>query len=214
MKYIFSLSVLALSASLAFCQPPHGGKGKPGGPRGGGASTALQVGDVAPDFSLKGTDGKMHSLATDAGEKGSIVIFTCNTCPFSVAYEDRIIELQKTFGAQGYNVIAIQPNDPAVKDGENLEAMQARANDKSFNFPYLFDDGQNVYPAWGATKTPHVYLIDETNTVRYIGAIDNNTEGSKADKFYVADAIAALKAGKDPTPATTKAIGCGIKKAS
>ncbi|MFK8058379.1 MAG: thioredoxin family protein [Saprospiraceae bacterium] len=176
------------------------------------AGTGLSIGDVATDFSLKGIDGEMHSLASAAGEKGAIVIFTCNSCPYSIAYEDRIVELQATYGPQGYNVVAINPNDPVVKPADSFEAMAVRAGEKSFNFPYLFDDGQEVYPVWGATKTPHVFLLDASNTVRYIGAIDNNTDASKADEMYLANAIAALEAGKDPEPAMTKAIGCGIKK--
>lgn len=195
MKYFFSFAFLVLSISLVI-----------------GQTTGLSVGDVAPDFSLKGTDGEMHSLETAAGEKGSIVIFTCNHCPYSVAYEDRIIELQRTFGEQGYNVIAINPNDPEVKPADSFEAMGVRAEEKGFNFPYLFDDGQEIYPVWGATKTPHVFLLDASNKVRYIGAIDNNTDSSRATDFFVADAIASLEAGNDPDPATTKAIGCGIKK--
>jgi len=194
MKYLFSFAFFMFSMSIVI-----------------GQSTGLSVGDVAPDFSLKGTDGAMHSLAKAAGDKGSIVIFTCNHCPYSVAYEDRIIELQKTFGTRGYNVIAINPNDPEVKPDDSFEAMGVRAKEKGFNFPYLFDDGQKVYPVWGATKTPHVFLLDASNKVRYIGAIDNNTDVSKASEFFVADAIAALEAGKDPNPATTKAIGCSIK---
>jgi len=90
--------------------------------------------------------------------------------------------------------------------------MIVRAKEKGFNFPYLFDDGQKIYPVWGATKTPHVFLLDAANTVRYIGSIDNNTDASKADQFFVADAIQALGEGKSPDPAMTKAIGCSIKK--
>jgi len=195
MKHLFSFAVLLLSTSFLF-----------------GQTSGLSIGDVAPDFSLKGTDGEVHSLASDAGEKGSIVIFTCNHCPYAIAYEDRIIELQNTFATKGFNVIAINPNDPVVKPADSFEAMAVRAAEKGFNFPYLFDDGQRVYPVWGATKTPHVFLLDALNTVRYIGVIDNNTDASKADQFFVADAIEALNAGKNPEPSTTKAIGCSIKK--
>jgi len=195
MKHLLSLACLLLSASFLF-----------------GQTSGLSVGDVAPDFSLKGVDGEMHSLASDAGENGSIVVFTCNHCPYAVAYEDRIIDLQKTYGPQGYNVIAINPNDPVVKPADSFEAMIVRAEEKGFNFPYLFDDGQKIYPVWGATKTPHVFLLDASNTVRYIGSIDNNTEPDKANQFFVAGAIKALDAGKNPDPAMTKAIGCRIKK--
>lgn len=196
MKYIFSFAFFMLSASFVWCQ-----------------TSGLSIGDVAPDFSLKGTDGAMHSLATTAGENGTIVIFTCNHCPYSVAYEDRIIALQHTFGEQGYNVVAINPNDPAIQPADSFEAMGVRAAEKGFNFPYLFDDGQKVYPVWRATKTPHVFLLDALNTVRYIGAIDNNTDAKKVTVNFLAEAIAALEKGEDPDPATTKAIGCSIKTA-
>jgi len=170
------------------------------------------VGDKATDFNLKGVDGKMHSLADFPDAKGTIVVFTCNHCPYAVMYEDRLIELQKEFGPKGYNIIAINPNDPAANAEDSYELMIVRAKEKGFNFPYLFDDGQKIYPQYGAKKTPHVYLLDEEHVVRYIGAIDDNARDEDAVEVrYLANAINALIAGEKVDPEFTKAIGCSIK---
>lgn len=175
-----------------------------------------EPGDVATDFSLKNVDGKMVSLADFPNAKGFIVIFTCNHCPYSVAYEDRIIELDKQFKDKGYPVIAINPNDPELYPADSYEAMITRAKEKNFTFPYLFDEGQKIYPQYGATRTPHVFLLQKEEkglVVKYIGAIDNNhTDAEKADEKFLADAVNALLKGKNPDPDFTKAIGCGIKK--
>ena len=171
-----------------------------------------KVGDQAADFSLKNVDGTMVSLASMKGVNGYIVVFTCNTCPYSVMYEDRIIDLHNKFASQGYPVVAINPNDPGVKAGDDFASMQARAKEKKFPFKYLFDDGQKVYPQFGATRTPHVFLLDANRYVRYIGAIDDNAQDPAAVSVkYVENAIAALKAGNNPDPSETKAIGCTIK---
>lgn len=176
------------------------------------AQSGFQVGDKASDFNLQGIDDKMYSLAGMTDAKGFIVTFTCNTCPYAVMYEDRLIDLQNEFGPKGYQVVAINPNDPDVKPGDSFESMKVRAEEKGFNFPYLFDLGQKVYPLYGATKTPHVFLLDKELTVRYIGAIDDNAQDAEAVEVrYLANAINALEMDKDPDPAFTKAIGCSIK---
>lgn len=179
------------------------------------AQSGYKVGDKASDFNLKGIDDKMHSLESMAEAKGFIVTFTCNTCPYAVMYEDRLVALQNEFGPKGYQVVAINPNDPDVKPGDSFDSMKTRAEEKSFNFPYLFDEGQRVYPLYGATKTPHVFLLDKDLTVRYIGAIDDNARDAEAvEERYLANAINALEMGKDPDPSFTKAIGCSIKTKS
>ena len=173
---------------------------------------AYKVGEQAADFSLKNVDGTMVSLKDYKGVNGYIVIFTCNTCPYAVMYEDRIIELHNKYASQGYPVVAINPNDPSVKPGDDFASMQARAKEKNFPFKYLFDEGQKVFPAFGAQRTPHVYLLDANRYVRYIGAIDDNAQNqSEVSVKYLENAIAALKAGNNPDPAETKAIGCTIK---
>jgi glutathione peroxidase-family protein len=147
--------------------------------------------------------------------KGFIITFTCNTCPFAIAYEDRIIELNNKYASKGYPVIAIMPNNTDVKPGDNMEAMKVRAKSKGFTFPYLIDAGQKVYPKFGATKTPHVYVLEKTkkgNVVKYIGAIDDNHRDASAVKVkFVENAVNALLAGKEVKQPTTKAIGCSIK---
>lgn len=178
-------------------------------------SDGYKIGDVATDFSLKNVDGKMVSLADYPKAKGYVVIFTCNSCPFSVANEDRINALDAKYKTLGYPVIAINPNNPEMKPEDSFDNMKKRATSKKFTFPYLFDEGQQVYPMYGATKTPHTYLLQKTdkgNIVRYIGAIDDSSRDENAvSSKYVEDAIDALLANKEITVTTTKAIGCSIK---
>jgi len=180
------------------------------------STDGYKIGDSATDFKLKNVDNNMVSLANYEDAKGFILIFTCNTCPYSIAYEDRIIELDKKYKDKGYPVIAINPNNPEVKKGDSFELMQQRANDKGFTFPYLLDDGQKIYPIYGATRTPHVFLLNKDNNdliVEYIGAIDNNSHNASAvTEKYVENAIEALLNGKKPSLNYTKAIGCSIKK--
>jgi peroxiredoxin len=170
-----------------------------------------QLGEVAEDFNLKNVDGSMVSLASVATEKGYIVTFTCNECPFSKLYEDRLIELHNKYASQGYAVVAINSNSPEnVKEG--YEAMQRRAEEKGFPFPYLVDEGQKVYPKFGAVRTPHVFLLDKELKVQYIGAIDDSAKSPEGVSVkYVENAIEALENGKKPNPNLTKAIGCPIK---
>lgn len=173
------------------------------------------IGDLADDFSLKNIDNSMVSLADYKDAKGFIVTFTCNTCPFAVLYEDRIQALNEKYGSQGYPVIAIMPNNTDVKPGDNMQAMKQRAQEKGFTFPYLIDKGQKVYPKFGATKTPHIYVLEKTkkgNVVKYIGAIDDNHEDASAVKIkFIENAVDALLKGEEVMQKETKAIGCSIK---
>ncbi len=174
-----------------------------------------QIGDQAKDFKLKNVNGKQVSLADYKDAKGFIVIFTCNHCPYSVAYEDRIIETDQKYKAKGYPVIAINPNDPELYPVDSYDNMIIRAKEKSFTFPYLFDETQEIYKRFGATKTPHVFILSNKAgkyTVEYKGAIDNNyKDASQASSHYIDDAVEALLQGKKPELTETKAIGCGIK---
>jgi len=173
------------------------------------------VGDMATDFNLENIDGNMVSLSDYKDAKGFIVTFTCNTCPYAVAYEDRIEALNKKYASKGFPVIAIMPNNTDVMPGDNMKAMQERAKSKGFTFPYLTDKGQKIYPQYGATKTPHIYILEKTtagNEVKYIGAIDDNYQDAKAVKVkYVENAVDALLKGEDVKVKETKAIGCTIK---
>jgi len=173
------------------------------------------IGDIATDFNLENIDGKFVSLSDFNDAKGFIIVFTCNTCPYAVLYEDRIEALNKKYASQGYPLIAIMPNNVQTKPGDSMKSMQQRAIDKGFTFPYLIDAGQKIYPQYGATKTPHVYILESTTrgpVVRYIGGIDDNYKDATLVKTnYVEDAIEALKKGNLIKQTTTKAIGCSIK---
>ncbi len=177
----------------------------------------VAVGEKAPGFELKNVDGEMYSLdnikdANGEQPKGYIVIFTCNTCPYAVASEQRIIDLHNKYAAQGFPVVAIQPNDPAAQPGDSFEQMQERAKEMDYPFLYLFDEGQKVYPEYGATRTPEVFLLDMDKVVRYHGAIDDSVRDPEAvEEKFLEKAIESLQKGEAPAPAVTKAVGCSIK---
>ncbi len=171
------------------------------------------VGDQAADFSLMNVDGKPVALADFKNAKGFIVVFTCNHCPFAQLYEQRVIDLSKKYAPKGFPLIAINPNSPVVVWEDSFEEMQKRAKAKKYPFPYLFDEDQKVYPKFGATRTPHVFVLDSSLVVRYIGAIDDNPE-SQGDikRNWVEDAVDALLRGEQPNPDFTRAVGCTVKK--
>jgi len=178
-------------------------------------SEGYKVGDVVKDFALKNVDNKTVSMADYKDAKGFIVVFTCNTCPVAQAYLNRVAELNASYAAKGYPVIAINPNDAGAVPAESFDKMQALAKGKNFTYPYLLDPDHVVTKQFGATRTPHVFLVnksDKGNTVEYIGAIDNDPEGENAVKEdYVKNAINNLATGKKPAVTTTKAVGCSIK---
>jgi peroxiredoxin len=180
------------------------------------AEEGYKVGDIATDFSLKNIDGKNVSLSDFPDAKGFVVVFTCNHCPFAKAYEDRIINIDKRYKKLGYPVIAINPNDPEIVPDDSYDKMKVRAKEKGFTFPYLMDETQEVYKTYGATRTPHVFLLQKDPSgkliVKYIGTIDDNYQDPEAvQQNYLSNAIDNLLAGKDADPDFTKAIGCTIK---
>ena len=195
--------------------PPRGGGGH--GPEQTETQAEMEgykIGDVATDFSLTNVDGKVFSMADVKDAKGYIVVFTCNECPFAKMYEDRLIELHNKYAPQGYPVVAINPNVSPGNEMESLEAMQKRAEEKDFPYMYLADEGQEIFPQYGALRTPHVFLLDNERKVQYIGTIDDNARSAESvNTKYVEDAIKALEDGAKPEPNFTKAIGCPVKKA-
>lgn len=179
-------------------------------------TTGYEVGDNAMDFKLKNVDGKMVSLSDYNNAKGYIVIFDCNTCPYSKAYNDRIIALNKKYATKGFPVITINANDPSISPGDSFAEMKKMAEKKKYDFPYLFDETQEVARAYGATNTPHVFVLNKVNAselkVAYIGAIDDNSrDASAVTKKYVEEAVEALLNGGTVSNTKTKAIGCTIK---
>jgi len=198
MKIIALFTVLALTA---FTIRPDG--------------TGYQVGDYVTDFILMGTDDQTHSLSGIPDAIGYIVIFTCNTCPFAVDNEDRIMALHAQYEPLGYPVVAINSNDPGRMPGDSFDAMKQRAADKGFQHLYLFDETQDVAHAFGAARTPQVYVLQRAAPglqVRYIGAIDDSPrDESLVTTTYAADAVDAVLNGDAPDPNFVKALGCTIK---
>ncbi|WP_299779126.1 thioredoxin family protein [uncultured Formosa sp.] len=216
---VFAIAFFMSSLLISFNANAQDRKGPPPG---GGHSPiqtktleeigGYKIGDVATDFKLKNVDGNMFSLSNIKNAKGYIVVFTCNECPFAKMYEDRLIALHNTYAPLGYSVVAINPNVSEDNQKENFTAMQKRAADKNFPFVYLADEGQHVFPQYGAVRTPHVFLLDQDKKVQYIGTIDDNARSAEdVNVKYVEDAIHALENGKKPEPNFTKAIGCPVK---
>lgn len=174
--------------------------------------SGYEVGDTATDFKLKNVDGKMISLANYSSAKGFIIAFDCNTCPMSKAYNDRILALNKKYSPKGFPLIAINPNSPDLSAGDSFEEMVKYAKKKGYDFPYLYDESQATVKAFGATNTPHVFVLDKDRKVAYIGAIDDSPrDGSKASHRYVEEAVDNLLAGKAVEITKTKAVGCGVR---
>jgi peroxiredoxin len=180
-----------------------------------GMGTGYQYGSQAVGFSLLNIDSNMVSTDDYPNAKGFVVVFTCNHCPYAKAYEERLVTLNDYTTNLGYPILAINPNNPKTYPSDDFNHMVKRASEKGFNFPYLVDEGQKIYPVYGATKTPHVYLLNKENNklmVRYIGAIDDNYEDAgSVTKKYVEEAVSALSEGHEVEIKQTKAIGCSIK---
>lgn len=178
-------------------------------------ATGYKAGDKAIDFRLKNVDDKEVSLADLKSAKGFIVVFTCNHCPYSVAYEDRIVALDKKYASLGYPVVAINPNDAVAYPDDSFANMKVRAKEKNFSFPYLHDESQQIAKTYGATRTPHVYVLKKEGkdlVVKYVGAIDDNSQDASAVKEkYAEKAVDGLLKGEEVNPNFTKAIGCTIK---
>ena len=179
-----------------------------------GQVTTITPGEIAPDIKLLNIDDKVVSFNGYPSAKGFIVVFTCNTCPYSKAYEQRIIELNNKYASLGFPVIAINPNDPEASPGDSFEKMKERAKSGKYSFPYLYDEGQAITTLYVPKNTPHVFVVNKTakgNIIEYTGAIDNDTQNTNPGKIkYVEEAISALLNNKKPAITVTKAIGCRI----
>jgi len=176
---------------------------------------SYKIGDIVSPFKLKNIDSKMVDVNAKTAQNGYILIFTCNHCPFSVLYEDRIIELQRQFKSKGYPVIAINSNDAEQYPEDSFDNMIVRAKEKGFTFPSLYDETQEIAKAFGATRTPHVFVVQKVKDqlrLEYVGAIDDNAkEPENVKTKYLEAAVNALLAGNEVAEKVTKAIGCTIK---
>lgn len=181
----------------------------------GGYEVGDKIDGGISELKMKNVNGKMVSLSDYKSSKGVIVVFDCNTCPYSKAYNERIIALNKKYASKGYPVIAVQPNDPTISPGDSFEEMVKKAENKKYDFPYVIDETQKFSQTFGATNTPHVFVLKNNAgsfTVSYIGAIDDSSrDASAVTKKYVEDAVDALLGSKEVPTTKTKAIGCTIK---
>jgi peroxiredoxin len=182
----------------------------------------LPIGSPAPDFNLKGVDGKMYSLNSFKNANILVIVFTCNHCPTAQAYEDRIIGITKDYSGKGVSVVAVMPNDPKsirldelgyTDLSDTYEEMKVRATAKHFNFPYLYDgDTESTARAYGPVATPHVFIFDKQRKLRYQGRIDDVEKPSKTPhQLDARNAIDALLNNQEPSVQTTKVFGCSIK---
>ncbi|MBD2756179.1 thioredoxin family protein [Spirosoma validum] len=173
------------------------------------------LGDAIADFHLKNVDGRTVSLADYRTQKGLIVVFTSNHCPFSKNYEDRLMALDRKFAPQGYPILAIMPNDPAAYEDDSFDNMKARARDRSYPYAYVIDETQSTARAFGATRTPQVYVLKQTNgqfILEYVGTVDDSPQDSaSAQRRYVDEAVSSLLSGRPVQSPITKPIGCAIK---
>jgi len=179
-----------------------------------GSAAALQLGATAPQNTVKmrNIDGRELSIAEVAGSKGTLVIFTCNHCPWAKAWETRIAELGNTYRQRGIGVIAINANDPSTNAEDSFDKMVTRAKERDFQFPYVVDNGSKVARAFGAERTPEAYLFDANGVLVYHGTIDDNADDANAVKqHYLRDALEAVVSGQAVALKETKALGCGIK---
>ena len=172
----------------------------------------IDVGKSGPPFTLKGVDGKVHSLQDYSDKKAVVVVFTCNHCPAAVKAEDRLIQIQNDYADKGVQLIAINSNEDKGHPTDSFENMVRRAAEKKFNFPYLRDDTQDVARAYGALRTPHVFLLDGRRKVVYQGRIDDNIDDVNAvTRHDLRVAIEETLQGKPVSTPTTEPVGCNVK---
>jgi peroxiredoxin len=172
----------------------------------------LQLGDPAPGFSLKGIDGKTHSLESFADKKILVVIFTCNHCPYVQGWESRLIAIQKDFVPKGVQLIGINANDETKYPEDSFDGMVKRAREQGFNFVYLRDADQSVARAYDAACTPEIFVFDATRKLRYHGRVDDNYKDPKAVTSHdLRNALEDLVAGRPVGVPKTHAMGCSIK---
>jgi peroxiredoxin len=200
--FMFAAGALLLIAGLASAQ----GQDE--------VPASLAIGQPAPlaDTKMKNVDGKELSIAQAKGAKGTLVVFTCNHCPWAKAWHSRIVALGNKSAKRGVGVIAINANDPSAYPEDDFSTMQSNAKKTKMGFPYVVDATSDVARAFGATRTPEAFLFDAEGKLVYHGAIDDNAKQPDQVKTrYLEDAVNALVDGKEIALAETKALGCGIK---
>jgi len=175
----------------------------------------LRLGDTAPDFKLRGVDGKTYSLESFSSARALAVVFMCNHCPYVIAVQDRINQLAKKYASQGVALIGINSNDPVKYPDDNFAAMQARSKEQGYIFPYLFDDTQSTAKAYDAVCTPDPFVFERVSDqflLRYHGRIDDNWKDPKSVKRQeLAEALDCILSNRAVNPDQLPAMGCSIK---
>jgi len=181
------------------------------GPEQPATAPELAIGAAAPEFKLKGADGAVHALADYKDAKAVVVVFTCLSCPFARAYEERTIALARDYAGRGVQVVAVMPNDPSIVPADAPAKLKARAEEMKYPFPYLIDETQAVATAFGAKVTPHVFLFGPDRKLAYRGRIDDETDPTKVTTHDLKKALDQVLAAEPVATASTKAFGCTIK---
>jgi peroxiredoxin len=170
----------------------------------------LEIGGLAPDFNLLGTDGRQYSLSTFHAEKLLVLIFSSNGCPTVKACEDRMISIQKDYRARSVQLLAINSNNEHLSSVDNYDEMVKRSNDKKFNFPYVKDADQSVARSYGAICTPHVFVLDTNRMLRYRGGIDDSRDPSRVTSTDLRNTLDDLLVHGNVRVSETKPFGCSI----
>ena len=209
-KILFTLSLLVVAVGISAFMMNNT------------TAESLEIGATAPmgGMEMKGIDGTMNSLKTLKGERGLLVVFSCNTCPFVVGrdgksegWENRYNDLHKQAQNMGFGMVLINSNEAKREGDDSMSEMQSHAKSAAYTMPYVVDKNHQLADAFGAKTTPHVYLLDADLKLAYKGAIDDNVDSAdKVSKTYVQDAMAMLMKGQNPDPTSTKPLGCSIKR--
>jgi peroxiredoxin len=172
---------------------------------------AISIGDAAPEFRLPAAGGGEHALR-DGDAVATVVYWTCNHCPYALAWHDRLLALDRDYSDRGVRFLAVNSNDSVTHPADSFEAMAERVESEGgWPHPYLHDESQQVARAYGAEKTPHVFVFDSDLQLRYQGAPDADYEDPSQNASYVRDALDAVLEGRDPETPQTPAVGCGVK---
>lgn len=176
-----------------------------------GTASATNLGQPAPKLELPDTRGQEHSLPGAGEAAATVVIWTCNHCPYALAWHDRLVAAARDYGPRGVRFLAVNSNDAERYPGDSLGAMAERVAAEEFPFPYLHDESQAAARAWNAQVTPHLYVLDDERRIRYEGAADADHMDPTLEAAWLRAALDAVLAGEEPDPASTDLIGCSIK---
>jgi peroxiredoxin len=173
------------------------------------SNATISIGDAGPSFELPDTEGERHRLEDAA--PATVVVFTCNHCPYALAWHDRIVAAARDYADRGIRFLAINSNDAARYPRDSFEAMRERVRAENWPLPYLHDSSQEVASAWGAKVTPDVFVLDSDGRLRYRGAPDGDYADPSQNAAWLREALDAVLTGRDPQPAETEPVGCSIK---